>query len=144
MARTNLRAAFMSSVDSPVAAQQVFTNRSDEVAAFERSILRHAETISGTEISPVADRSQGRRNVLAFYGLGGIGKTTLSQELERRLVEGSLPEGPQGAVAVRVDLAEPGAADIEVLLLRLRAALGRLGPRWPAFDLALACYWARA
>ncbi|MFF7153405.1 tol-pal system YbgF family protein [Streptomyces sp. NPDC008139] len=138
MARINLRAAFMSGVASTVAAQQVFTNRSDEMAAFTRSLEGLHASLDAAEISPVADRAQGRRNVLTFYGVGGIGKTTLSHELERRFLADS------DALSVRVDLSEDGACDIESLLLRLRAGLGRLGSRWPAFDLALASYWARA
>jgi hypothetical protein len=143
MARTNLRAAFMSGLDSPVAAQQVFTNRSDEMAAFDRAVIDHRRIVAEAPVSPVDDRAQGRRNVLAFYGIGGIGKTTLSHELERRLLGGDVT-GVDDAVAIRMDLAEPGATDIETVLLRLRAGLGRLGGRWPAFDLALAAYWARA
>ncbi|WP_224276273.1 hypothetical protein [Streptomyces sp. LS1784] len=144
MARVNLRAAFMSGLSSTVTAQQVFTNRVDEVAAFNRSVEGLRRTLDETEVSPVVDRAQGRRNVLTLYGVGGIGKSTLSHELERRLLADAAAEEREDVVAVRVDLAEDGACDIEGLLLRLRAGLGRLGSRWQAFDLALASYWARA
>ncbi|WP_406094748.1 hypothetical protein [Kitasatospora purpeofusca] len=144
MARVNLRAAFMSGLSSTVTAQQVFTNRVDEVAAFERSVAGLRRTLDEAEVSPVMDRAQGRRNVLTLYGVGGIGKTTLSHELERRLLADATAEGRDDVVAVRVDLSEDGACDIEGLLLRLRAGLGQLGSRWQAFDLALAAYWARA
>ncbi|MFC0600118.1 hypothetical protein [Streptomyces palmae] len=144
MARVNLRAAFMSGTTSTVTAQQVFTNRVDEVAAFGRSLTELHRALDETEISPVVDRVQGRRNVLVFYGVGGIGKTTLSHELERRLLADSQDSGHEDVLSVRVDLSEDGACDIEALLLRLRAGLGRLGSYWPAFDLALASYWARA
>src|SRR5437868_1313072 len=144
MARVNLRAAFMSGIASPVTAQLVFTNRANEVAAFDRALAGLHQSLDEAEISPVVDRVQGRRNVLTFYGVGGIGKTTLSQELERRLLAGAQAEGRDDIIAGRIDLSEDGATDIENLLLRLRAALGQLGPRWPAFDLALVSYWARA
>ncbi|MEU8513986.1 tetratricopeptide repeat protein [Kitasatospora sp. NPDC048722] len=144
MARVNLRAAFMSGLSSTVTAQQVFTNRVDEVAAFERSVDGLRRTLDEAEVSPVVDRAQGRRNVLTLYGVGGIGKTTLSHELERRLLADAAAQGQGDVVAVRVDVSEDGAADLEGLLLRLRAGLGQLGSRWPAFDLALASYWARA
>ncbi|MFB7671862.1 tetratricopeptide repeat protein [Kitasatospora purpeofusca] len=144
MARVNLRAAFMSGLSSTVTAQQVFTNRVDEVAAFERSVAGLRRTLDEAEVSPVMDRAQGRRNVLTLYGVGGIGKSTLSHELERRLLADAAAEGRDDVVAVRVDLSEDGACDIEGLLLRLRAGLGQLGSRWQAFDLALAAYWARA
>ncbi|MER6411965.1 tetratricopeptide repeat protein [Streptomyces humidus] len=144
MARVNLRAAFMGGTASTVTAQRVFTNRVNEVAAFTRSLEELHATLDSAEISPVVDRTQGRRNVLAFYGVGGIGKTTLSQELERRLLADAAANARDDVVSVRVDVSEDGACDVESLLLRLRAGLGRLGNRWPAFDLALASYWARA
>ncbi|MGP3999395.1 hypothetical protein [Streptomyces sp. 8N706] len=144
MARVNLRAAFMSGTESSVSAQQVFTNRTDEVAAFGRSLAGLHHALDEAEISPVVDRVQGRRNVLTFYGVGGIGKTTLSHELERRLLADARTGNHDDVVSVRIDVSEGGASDIEGLLLRLRAGLGRLGNRWPAFDLALASYWARA
>lgn len=144
MARVNLRAAFMSGTASRVAAQQVFTNRSDETAAFNRSLEELHASLDAAAISPVADRVQARRNVLTFYGVGGIGKTTLSHELERRFLSDAQAEGRGDVVSVRVDLSEDGAHDVETLLLRLRAGLGQLGSHWPAFDLALASYWARA
>ncbi|MDB1088713.1 tetratricopeptide repeat protein [Streptomyces sp. ACA25] len=144
MARVNLRAAFMSGTESTVAAQQVFTNRTNEVAAFKKSLTGLHSALDGADTSPVVDRVQGRRNVLTFYGVGGIGKTTLSQELERRLFADARAEGRNDAVSVWIDVSEDGASDIESLLLRLRAGLGQLGNRWPAFDLALASYWARA
>lgn len=144
MARVNLRAAFMSGLSSTVTAQQVFTNRVDEVAAFARSVDELQRMLDEAEVSPVVDRGQGRRNVLTFYGVGGIGKTTLSHELERRLLAEAREKERDDVVTVRIDLSEEGAGDIESLLLRLRAALGQLGNRWPAFDLALASYWARA
>ncbi|MGH3694337.1 MAG: hypothetical protein ACRDRX_10215 [Pseudonocardiaceae bacterium] len=144
MARVNLRAAFMSGAASPVTAQQVFTNRTNEVAAFSRSLAGLHRTLDEAEISPVVDRVQGRRNVLTFYGVGGIGKTTLSHELERRFLADAQAEGRDDVVSIRVDVSEDGATDIEGLLLRLRAGLGQLRNHWPAFDLALASYWARA
>ncbi|MFD8384989.1 tetratricopeptide repeat protein [Streptomyces sp. NPDC059679] len=144
MARVNLRAAFMSGAASTVAAQQVFTNRVDEVAAFGRALDGLDQALDEAEISPVADRVQGRRNVLTFYGVGGIGKTTLSHELERRFLADARAMNQDDVVSIRVDLSEDGASDIESLLMRLRSGLGQLGSRWPAFDLALASYWARA
>lgn len=144
MARVNLRAAFMSGMGSTVAAQQVFTNRTDEVTAFGRSLENLHRILDEAAVSPVVDRAQGRHNLLTFYGVGGIGKTTLSFELERRLLAQAEADKRRDVISVRVDVSEDGASDIEGFLLRLRAGLGRLGSRWPAFDLALAAYWARA
>ncbi|MEV5685751.1 tetratricopeptide repeat protein [Streptomyces sp. NPDC052164] len=144
MARVNLRTAFMGGAASTVTAQRVFTNRVNETTAFTRSLEGLHEALDTAEVSPVVDRLQGRRNVLSFYGVGGIGKTTLSQELERRFLAEATADELDDVVSVRIDLSEDGACDIEGLLLRLRAGLGQLGSRWPAFDLALASYWARA
>lgn len=144
MARANLRAAFMSGINSPVAAQQVFTDRIDEMEAFRRAVDDFERRRELAVVSPVIDRAEGRRNVLTFYGVGGIGKTTLSHELERRLVDRARDEQRSNLSTARIDLAEDGATDPESFLLRLRAALGQLGPDWRAFDLALASYWARA
>jgi tetratricopeptide (TPR) repeat protein len=144
MARVNLRAAFMSGAGSAVTAQQVFTDRRDEVAAFELSLQELERSLDQGVVSPVVDRAQGRRNVLVYYGVGGIGKSTLSHELERRFLAAAQTESRDDVVCVRFDLSEDGACDVENMLLRLRAALGSLGNRWPAFDLALASYWARA
>jgi tetratricopeptide (TPR) repeat protein len=144
MAQINLRAAFISGLGSPVAAQQVFTNRVDEITAFFQALSNLDGELTSSEVSPVVDRVRSRRNVLTFYGVGGIGKTTLSHELHRRFVSRLDEERRADGVALRIDLAEAGATDVEALLLRLRAGLGHLGERWLAFDLALSCYWARA
>jgi hypothetical protein len=144
MARVNLRAAFMSGLDSPVTAQQVFADRADETAAFQVAIGNLEQELDGAAVSPVVDRTQGRRNILSYYGVGGIGKTTLSQELERRLLADAAAERRTDVAAIRIDVVDDTATDMESLLLRLRAGLGQLGKRWFAFDLALSCYWARA
>ena len=144
MARVNLRAAFMAGVNSPVTAQQVFTDRADEVSAFQAALANLERGLDRASASPVVDRTQGRRNVLCFYGVGGIGKTTLSQELERRLLADAVAEDRGDVATVRIDVVDDSATDMESLLLRLRAGLGRLGRRWFAFDLALSCYWMRA
>lgn len=143
MARSNLRNAFVQGSGSPISAQLVFTDRVDESAAFERSRVELRELRQSGGASSVQDRGLPRRNVLCYFGVGGIGKSTLSQELERRFL--SDPAGSQARrVAIRIDLAESASLDLEQLLLRLRAGLGGLGSHWSAFDIALSCYWPRA
>jgi hypothetical protein len=144
MTRVNLRAAFMSGLDSPVTAQQVFADRADETSAFHVAISNLEQELDRAAVSPVVDRTQGRRNILSYYGVGGIGKTTLSHELERRLMADAAAEKRTDVAAIRIDVVDDTATDMESLLLRLRAGLGRLGKWWFAFDLALSCYWARA
>ncbi|WP_143175591.1 hypothetical protein [Cryptosporangium aurantiacum] len=77
-----------------------------------------------------------------FYGLGGIGKSRLSRELESRLHR-ERPESVE-RLSFRHDFDSGQASDIESILLGLRAVLGNYRPVWPAFDLAFAAYWERA
>jgi hypothetical protein len=121
-----------------VSAQHVFTNRMPEREAFEGKAAELRERIAA-EPDLIHDFTAARRNVLAFYGDGGIGKTSLSRELERLFLA---EEGEAARCGVRVDFSEPTSLDPEVLLLQVRAGLTSLGG-FPAFDTALAVYWAR-
>lgn len=80
--------------------------------------------------------------MLTFYGLGGIGKTRLSSECQRLLLEPKKPKGTKRA-AIRVDFSEPSGRDAELYLLALRAGMAGLASSFPAFDTCLALYWAR-
>lgn len=140
MARSNLRSAFALGLGSTVAAQQVFTNRVTEVAAFEAALDGLAATLDRADVSLVIDRAAPRTNVLVYFGVGGIGKSTLSGELRRRFLDGK----EYARAAAYVDFAEANAVDLEAYVLRLRASLGHLAHRWPAFDLAFSVYWERA
>src|SRR6266487_5205115 len=84
MSKISLRAAFTLAPESRVSAQQVFTDRTSEVSAFDAALKTLESTLAAADISPVTDRRMPRKNVLVYYGVGGIGKTTLSEELERR------------------------------------------------------------
>lgn len=121
-------------------AQELFTNREAEMAVF-RAKLEQLRELRRENPDWAADIDSPRRNVLVFYGYGGIGKTSLSKEIERRFTETSA-EGTQ-AVAVRVDFSEPSSRDAELYLLALRTGLTRAARALPAFDTALAVYWAR-
>jgi tetratricopeptide (TPR) repeat protein len=144
MSKISLRAAFTLAPESLVSAQQVFTDRSAEVAAFDAALRALGDTLAAADISPVTDRGIPRKNVLTYYGVGGIGKTTLSAELERRFA-GRHQEGrSRERAAIRFDFAEPAAFDMESYVLRLRAGLGHLASNWHAFDVAFSVYWERA
>lgn len=146
MSKISLRAAFALTHDSPVAAQQVFTDRVTEIEAFDASVQALGDLLDPTEVwvSPVIDRGMPRKNVLVYYGVGGIGKTTLSEELERRFTESQDVEKDRERAVVRFDFAEPDAFDMESYVLRLRAGLGHLARNWHAFDVAFSVYWERA
>ena len=120
------------------ATQDTFVNRTNEVAAFRR---HYADVHSETSADPT-DLATGRRNVLAFFGMGGIGKSTLSNVCET-IAQRSEKETGIRPVTFRIDFNDPAFLDPETLLFALRAAVGSVpGVRTPAFDLALGSYWA--
>lgn len=143
MAKVNLRAAFASGIAPALSAERVFTNRVSELASFSASIANLASSLDAAEITPVVDRSAPRENVLVYYGVGGIGKTTLSQELESRYLR-ETPDRRNPRTTLRTDFSDSNTFDFEAYILSMRAALGVLSRHWPAFDVALAAYWGRA
>ncbi|MFE6924027.1 hypothetical protein ACFVAV_23585 [Nocardia sp. NPDC057663] len=126
----------------------MFSDRDTEWAAVVESVRNVWEAVSGPAFD-VQDLESPRRNVLVFYGVGGIGKTTLSQQIARRLggddvamshwamPEPALPE----TVPVYLDLAKSTAFELESVVLAIRQAISSRGHRAPAFDLALSRYW---
>ena len=109
----------------PEPATRQFTDREGFLAAFDYAL---------DAVTP------DRYRVLAFYGVGGIGKTSLIRELRRRLRE----DRPAVAHA-RLDLRDGENRLPASALLRLRAALhDRHGIPFPTFDVAFAVYWKLA
>jgi tetratricopeptide (TPR) repeat protein len=102
-------------------ALDVFTDREELIAAFERNL---------------AHKQPEEHRVLVFYGDGGIGKSTLLQKLEQ-LHRQRCPQALMG----RLDLAGADTTPPDLLLYRLR----RLFPTipFPSFSLALAEYGRR-
>jgi hypothetical protein len=126
-------------------AGELFTDRESESAAFKAALARFRRYIDRDD-----DVGVDHHNVLTFYGLGGIGKTALSERLEA-WVNYDLPLdngwGPPPATKVnstaRIDLhGSAGQMDILAALLALRAGVAKLQARWPVFDLAFAAYWS--
>lgn len=83
MAGRDLRALF-SSNDPSMVAQEVFTNRQAQWAMVTGALGEHLQRISLPGFS-VEDFEAPRDNVAVFYGIGGIGKTSLSRKLEASL-----------------------------------------------------------
>lgn len=137
-----LRVLFTSGPGTGLSAQEVFTNRGQELEAFQQSLSAYAQSRRSIP-SPVTEMGIPRTNVLVYYGLGGIGKTTLSRQLEQRFVSEESEELGRRA-SIRVDFGEGGGFDLETFILRLRAGLALLSARWQAFDIALSVYWERA
>ncbi|MFE3321993.1 phosphotransferase family protein [Nocardia sp. NPDC059195] len=142
-----MRSLFSSGGDD-VAAVDVFANRHDEWAAVVDSIRAH---VAARPTVRVDDFVSPRSNVLVFYGVGGIGKTTFSKKLEAQMAAtgerqavaswSRLPQEVGPLVPVRIDLARQGEVSFEDALLAVRLAMGRLGQPLRAFDVALRCYW---
>lgn len=130
----------------PPQAGEFFTDREIESRALSTALQQFRYLLDAPHSDEVA-----RRNVLTYYGMGGIGKSALSERLEtwvKRGVElgdwGPPPDARVDATA-RIDLhSSAGQIDILAVLLALRQELGRIQKRWPAFDLLLAAYWSAA
>jgi tetratricopeptide (TPR) repeat protein len=80
----------------------------------------------------------GEPKVLVFYGVGGIGKTTLRRELTR------LIESETGIITAALDFEVPNYRDHETALYVLRESLGgRYKLPFRTFDVAHGVYWNR-
>lgn len=128
-------------------AGELFTDRESESRAFALSLAAFRRTLDRDDEIGIA-----RNNVLTFYGLGGIGKSALSERLEAWVTD-DLPLGngwgppPPTKVAgtARIDLhGSAGQIDVVAALLALRSGLAHVRRRWPVFDLAFAAYWSAA
>jgi hypothetical protein len=145
--RPDLRALFRTN-SRALASVDVFANREEEWAAVARSLACLVTTRRDPAFD-VEDVQAPRRNVLVFYGVGGIGKTTLSQQINGHLTD---PEaGPAQwpaldselgrVLPVRIDLSKQFGANLEMVMLAVRLAVATLGRPMPAFDLAFYRYW---
>jgi hypothetical protein len=134
--------SFFSIGSSAIAsAQNTFTNRTSELSSFDDAVALR-KNIPLNALPLVEDITGSRNNVLMYYGLGGIGKSRLSRELQVRY-RSNLPDSEE-RLTFRVNFDSGEASDYEGILLGLRACLGTFRPVWPAFDLAFAAYWERA
>jgi hypothetical protein len=99
----------------------VFTNRVDEVDLFELAVAEHE--VWRASIDPL-DQDVGRRNVVNFFGIGGVGKSTLLQHLSERA------DALDGEIAcLTLDFEDTASYDLEQVLLRIRTAIGEHGSR---------------
>lgn len=150
MSRPDLRALFRINSRS-IVATDIFANREEEWAAVVRSLACIAVFRKDPSFD-VEDVQAPRRNVLTFYGVGGIGKTTLSQQIADRLAYSDagpshwppLDASAGRVLPVRVDLSRQFGASLETVLLSIRLAVATLGRPMPAFDLAFLRYWEMA
>ncbi len=149
MAERDLRALF-STNDRQMEAGEAFTDRHGQWRFVQTALTDHLARVTAPGFD-VEDLEAPRNNIIVFYGVGGIGKTTLSRTLEAALArsgqrparwgEPSWPERP-ALLPVRIDLARSAGTDFERVLLTIRLALAaHLGRPLPAFDIALRRYW---
>lgn len=133
-------------------AQDTFSDRRQERDSFELSLTAYYTSIE--QLTKGAWRAQDldrpRRNVLSFYGVGGVGKSSLLRKLEQTI--GPNRQAPKHwpeiaapfktLVPINIDMGRSGISGIEPLLVSIRAALMEAGVSTPAFDIFLAAYWA--
>lgn len=124
---------------------ELFTDRETESEAFKSALAGFRRRLDRAD-----EGGPARHNVLAYYGIGGIGKTALSTRLEhwvsRRLpLENGWGPPPATPVSVtaRIDLHESvGRVNLLAVLLALRSGLAPLQRHWPAFDPAFTAYFS--
>lgn len=123
-------------------ATYLFVDRIDDSEALTKSLQAHLGRVRSDAIDPKSNE-----NVLAFYGKGGMGKTKLSQRLEKWL-NGELGDDAEWglspveeAATVRWDF-DPTGGNLGLvdMMHALRIGLGKAKVRTPAFDLVLAAY----
>ena len=147
----DLRALFSSNDPSGVQSAEAFTNRQLQWSLVAAALGEHLQTIAAPGFD-VEDLESARTNVIAFYGVGGVGKSTLLRKLEAALTAadqrpqqwGTAIGAGERLLPVRIDLSRSAStgSDFERVVLTIRLALaGAVGRPLPGFDLALRRYW---
>jgi hypothetical protein len=117
----------------------IFINRQSEADALREALSVHRARMDDGLVDTAA-----LRNVLTFFGDGGVGKTELSRQLAGWLMRTDESSHAWGAppstsvdTSVRWDVNDSrGTVDPLALLIAVRAQLGTIKRSWPAFDLA--------
>jgi tetratricopeptide (TPR) repeat protein len=110
--------------DGRPSAQRQFTDREDFIAAFQQALAGHRP-----------DTHQ----ILVYYGVGGVGKTSLRRELQR------LIEDQPDVITAALDFDLAQYRDQETALFALRKELQRkYKVSFPTFDVAYAIYWQKS
>ncbi|MBI5402890.1 MAG: tetratricopeptide repeat protein [Ignavibacteriae bacterium] len=110
--------------DTSPKAGKKFTDRIEFLAAFEDAL---------------ANKVKDEHKLLIYYGVGGIGKTTLRKELGKRL-----EENRPNTVWTAIDLDTPTYREQETALFVLRNQLhNKFKINFPSFDIAYTVYWQK-
>ena len=112
-------------------AMRLFTDRDDE-----REVLRQFfASIEGGQAL--------KKHVVHFYGVGGVGKTTLLAKAIQECHDAK-PKSPLKIVSLSVDSNDwDQKSSPSSFFVHLRAALGRAGVSAPIFDALHFCLWAK-
>ncbi len=142
--------SFSSRFHPTQAAQSAFADRTDEQSAFDAALAHYVSQVESLRTGAwrVDDANAPRLNVLTYFGVGGIGKTTLLRKLAERLDSAQAQPShwpppikyPSPCASLTLDMSD---FDAEDALLSLRASVAALPGSFPAFDLCLARYWAQ-
>lgn len=92
----DLRALFSS--NDPVGEREAFTNRQAQWTVVATAIEEHLRRLADPTFN-VEDLEAPRTNILTFFGVGGIGKSTLLRKLEATLTEAEQRPQQWGAPA---------------------------------------------
>lgn len=127
-----------------------FSDRTDHVTAFHRSLRNFESKINATNEAILRDGAitLPRNNIMHLFGVGGIGKTEILRKLKASyLQEADAPVhwpkfvSRKQPIVCFFDFGIASNTSIEEFLLTLRASFSDLG-RLTAFDLLLLKYWA--
>ncbi|MFG2887590.1 ATP/GTP-binding protein [Streptomyces sp. NPDC048297] len=144
---SDLRALFSS--NEPIDTSEAFANRQRQWELVATAIEEHLRHTGAGGFDP-AGLEAPRRNVVAFYGVGGVGKSTFLRKLEATLAHPGQRPAQWGEpvwaghtlLPVRIDLSRSAGTSFEDVVLTVRAALAAAVARpLPAFDIALRRYW---
>jgi tetratricopeptide (TPR) repeat protein len=107
-----------------------FTDREEFIDLFEQA---------------VSELPSKEYEVLVYYGVGGIGKTSLRIELCRLLEDKHWPMFPYRPMWAVLDFRNTTYRDVETALFSLRQELNRkYVVQFPSFDLANAIFWQKS
>jgi hypothetical protein len=107
-----------------------FTDREEFIGAFEQA---------------VSELPSKEYEVLVYYGVGGIGKSSLRIELCRLLEDKHWPMFPYRPMWAVLDFLTPTHRDVETALFWLRQELNhKYVVQFPSFDLAYAIFWQKS
>ncbi len=116
-----------------------FTLRGNEPTLKEGKQFTDREEFLEAFYKAYESKVKEEHKILVYYGIGGIGKTSLRKELSRRIEEEKL-----NSVWTAIDLDTPTYREQETALFVLRNLLNeKYKINFPSFDIAYTVYWQK-